>query len=201
MKTRSNDWWSRIVLTQFTDNDWKENFRMTRAFFNELVSHVAPFMSSKPDCVRAPVPLEKRVAIALYKMASCCEYRVVRNQFGVRKSTVKKYVYMFCRTIVKYYLRDYIRLPSTEEAENISRNFEARCHLPQIFGAIDGTHVPILAPKKGYRDFVNRKLWTSFNVQAIRNFQRWWYRGARVALPSSWMIGFRIKLLAYTFLT
>ncbi|CAN7945633.1 unnamed protein product, partial [Ixodes hexagonus] len=184
MKTRSNDWWDCIVLTQFTDEDWRDNFRMSHASFNELVSLMAPYMSPKPDCVRAPVPLKKRVGIALYKMASCCEYRVVGNQFGVHKSTVKKCVYMFCRTLVKHYLRDYIRLPSSEEAVIIARNFEARCHLPQIFGAIDGTHIPILAPKKGYRDFVNRKQWTSYNVQAIVD-DRGQFRSITCNVPGS----------------
>lgn len=128
---------------------------------------MAPYVPPQPDHVRAPVPLDKRVAIALYKMASCCECRVVKNQFGVHKSTVKKFMYMFCEKLVKYYPRIYIRLPQEDEAAAIARNFEAKCHLPQIFGAIDGIHIPILAPKIGYRDFVNRKMWTSYNMQAI----------------------------------
>ncbi|TNN79270.1 hypothetical protein EYF80_010515 [Liparis tanakae] len=50
--------------------------------------------------VRAPIPLEMRVAIVLYKLASCAEYRVVANQFGVHRSTVKKMVYQFCNGMV-----------------------------------------------------------------------------------------------------
>lgn len=34
-----------------------------------------------------------RVAIVLYKLASCAEYRVVVNQFGVHKTTMKTFVY------------------------------------------------------------------------------------------------------------
>lgn len=81
---------------------------------------MAPVMSPQPSYVKAPLPLDKRIAIALYKMVSCAEYRVVGNQFGVHK-----------------------------EATAIARNFEARCHLPQLFGAIDGTHIPRTALKKG----------------------------------------------------
>jgi len=41
---------------------------------------------------REPVSVKKQVTIALYKVASCSEYRVVGNVFGVYKSTVKKYL-------------------------------------------------------------------------------------------------------------
>lgn len=171
-KTRSDDWWNQIVLQQFTE-DWKDNFRMTHASFLELVSLMAPAMSPRQDYVRTPVPVSKRVAIALYKMASCCEYRVVANQFGVHKSTVKKCVYMFCRKLVKHYMNKFITLWN-EEAEAISRRFEISCHLPQILGAIDGTHIPMLAPQKGYWDFINRKMWMSCNMQG----NSWWARPA-----------------------
>lgn len=58
------------MLIQFTDEDWKDNYRMTCASYNEMVSLVAPFMNSKPEYVRAPVPFKKKAAIALYKIAS-----------------------------------------------------------------------------------------------------------------------------------
>ncbi|XP_075556579.1 uncharacterized protein LOC142588636 [Dermacentor variabilis] len=183
-KTRCDVWWCRIVLEEFTDSDWRENFRMSRASFYELVSLMRDYMSPKSGWVRAPLPLEKRVAIALYKLASCCEYRNVANQFGVHKSTVKKCFYMFCRALTKYYLKTFIMLPSAQEATAIARNFELRCHLPQVFGAIDGTHIPITAPKKGYRDFVNRKGWTSYNVQAVVD-DRGLFRSITCNVPGS----------------
>ena len=41
----------------------------------------------------------------------------------------------------------------------------SRVHLvPQVHGAIDGTHVPIRPPAEGCRDFVNRKGWPSIVV-------------------------------------
>ncbi|KAH7932414.1 hypothetical protein HPB51_029301 [Rhipicephalus microplus] len=167
MREQCQDWWDRIVATNFNDNDWRENFRMSRHNFCHLVAAVAPFMSPCENYVRTPVPLDKRVAIALYKLASCGEYRIVANQFGVHKSTVKKFFYMFCQSATTHLAKEYVKLPSANEAKKIAERFEAKCHLPQIFGAIDGTHIPITAPKTGYRDFVNRKFWVSYNVQAV----------------------------------
>lgn len=141
---------------------------MSRGSFNELVALMAPFMSPKEHCVRQPILLEKRVAIALCKMASYCEYRVVANQFGIHKSSVKKCVYMLWGTLVEDYLKEFIRLPSTQEAAAIANIFEVRCHLPHIFVANDGSHIPTKAPKKG----VNRKMWTSYNMQATVDDRR-----------------------------
>ncbi|XP_077516756.1 uncharacterized protein LOC144127727 [Amblyomma americanum] len=100
MKNRSSDWWDNIVCSNFDDGEWKENFRMSRVNFCELVAALAPFMSPECNYVREPVPVDKRIAIALYKLASCCVYRVVANQFGIHKSTVLKFLYLFCITEV-----------------------------------------------------------------------------------------------------
>uniref|UniRef100_A0A1A8JZG9 DDE Tnp4 domain-containing protein n=1 Tax=Nothobranchius kuhntae TaxID=321403 RepID=A0A1A8JZG9_NOTKU len=54
-----------------------------------------------------------------------------------------------------------------EEAKEIARRFEASHHIPQITGLIDGTHIPILPPSNGYKDFVNRKGWPSYLLQAV----------------------------------
>lgn len=88
MKIRSRDWWQRVVLMEFSDSE--ENFWMSRSSFTELCDLVRVPMSPEEFFVRAPVPLEMRVAIAFYKLGSCAEYRVIANQFGVHKSTIKK---------------------------------------------------------------------------------------------------------------
>ncbi|XP_071577858.1 uncharacterized protein [Temnothorax nylanderi] len=58
-------------------------------------------------------------------------------------------------------------MPNQDEAKYIAMQFENISHIPQILGCIDGTHIPITVPEEGYRDFVNRKGWASYNVQAI----------------------------------
>ncbi|XP_020293375.1 protein ALP1-like [Pseudomyrmex gracilis] len=116
---------------------------------------------------RETVSVKEQVAIALYKVASCSEYRVVGNVFGVHKSTVKKCFYEVVKAINKVMAPDYIIMPNQDEAKYIAMIFENVSHIPQIIGCIDGTHIPITVPEEGYRDFVNRKEWASYNVQAI----------------------------------
>ena len=114
MKVRSKDWWDRVVLMEFTDLEWRENFRNFSASFMKLCGLVQGFMSPEELTVRAPIPLNMRVAIVLYRLGSCGEYRLVANQFGIHKATVKKFVYLFCKGIVNRGILSklMLRLPS-----------------------------------------------------------------------------------------
>ncbi|XP_038152648.1 protein ALP1-like [Cyprinodon tularosa] len=124
-------------------------------------------MAPEEVTVRSPVPLIMRVAIVLYKLGSSAEYRIIANQFGISKSSVKKFVYMFCKSMITGPIKQLIRVPTDEEALEIARGFEASHHIPQILGLIDGSHIPVLPPSDGYKDFVNRKGWPSYVLQAV----------------------------------
>ena len=76
-------------------------------------------------------------------------------------------MYGVCQAICSKLLKRKIHLPDVDEALEIAqRNYEAH-KIPQIYGAIDGSHIPIRAPSDGYRDYVNRKGWTSIVLQAV----------------------------------
>uniref|UniRef100_A0A1A8JL12 DDE Tnp4 domain-containing protein n=2 Tax=Nothobranchius TaxID=28779 RepID=A0A1A8JL12_NOTKU len=167
MRVRSKDWWERVVMKEFSDPEWKESFRMTRSSFHKLCGFMEGVLSPQDETVRAPIPLEMRVAIVLYKLASCAEYRVVANQFGVHKSTVKKFVYAFCKGMVTSVIHHFIKVPTPEEALTIAHRFEQKFYIPQVFGCIDGTHIPIVPPSDRYQDFVNQKGWPSYVLQAV----------------------------------
>ncbi|XP_025157691.1 protein ALP1-like [Harpegnathos saltator] len=145
-----------------------ESFQMRKETFNELWFLLQPALEPKPVMLksREPLSVEKKVAVALYKLASCVEYRVVGNVFGIHKSTVKKCLYKVVNAINELMMKDYFQMPNTEAAE-IAMNFEKISHIPQIIGCIDGSHISILAPTEGYRDFVNRKGWPSYILQAV----------------------------------
>jgi len=48
-------------------------------------------------------------------------------------------------------------MPNEFECTMIAQVYEERTHIPQLIGAIDGTHIPVLPPADGYKDFINRK--------------------------------------------
>ncbi|KMQ84522.1 nuclease harbi1-like protein [Lasius niger] len=116
---------------------------------------------------RKPLSVEKKVAVALYYLASCCEYRVVGNVFGIYKSTVWKCMHAVIEAINTILLPKWITMPDETECKVISSFYEDLTNIPQIIGALDGTHIPILPPFEDYRDYINRKGWPSIVLQGV----------------------------------
>ncbi|XP_070398318.1 uncharacterized protein [Nothobranchius furzeri] len=174
MKVRSQDWWERVVMMEFTDTDWRENFRMSRQSFAKLCGMMERVMEPSVVTIRAPVPTAMRVAMVLYKLASCAECRLIANQFGVHKSTVKKMVYLFCHGMVDSVIKTLIRFSESRLNVNYTMyvGYTAVCILFLFFllfiiGCVDGSHIPCLPPSDGYRDFINRKGWPSYVLQGV----------------------------------
>ncbi|KAL6455329.1 hypothetical protein MHYP_G00362230 [Metynnis hypsauchen] len=95
----------------------------------------------------------------------CSKFRCFRNTiFGatVKLSMVK--IQELARRTEK---TEVWQVPNEEEALELARRFEAISRIPQIMGLIDGTHIPVLPPRDGYKDFVNRKGWPSYVLQGV----------------------------------
>ena len=117
--------------------------------------------------MRRPVSVEKRVAITLWRMATNVEYRTLAHMFGVGRSTVGKIVLEVSTAISQHLTPEFVRIPSGNELSDVVRHFEVKWGFPQCFGALDGSHIPIVAPDESPKDYYNRKGWFSINIQAL----------------------------------
>ncbi|KAK6493735.1 protein ANTAGONIST OF LIKE HETEROCHROMATIN PROTEIN 1-like, partial [Huso huso] len=163
---RSTDWWERIV-GNFTDAQWLNNFRMSQETFEYLCQRLAPTLQRSATKFRLCVPVHKRVAIALWKLATNSDYRSVGHLFGVSKATVCSCVQEFCMAVTKILLQEHMAVPSAEQFAEMSDYFDRRWGVPQCVGAIDGSHIPIIAPQHYHCDYFNRKGWHSIILQAV----------------------------------
>lgn len=87
------------------------------------------------------IPPEKVLALGLYRLAHGNSYSTIGANFGVGKSTVIEAVQDLNEAL--FDLRnEYIRFPVTE-AETIGsiETFSELSDLPNVVGAIDGTHI------------------------------------------------------------
>ena len=168
---RSQDWWQRIVLETFTDEQWLQNFRMTRCTFEWLCQRLRPHLHEKQSRWRRPLTVEHRVALVLYHLASGANYLTVGNVFGVSRTSVCFAVHRVTRAIVDHLLPDIIRYPEGGRFQEVLNGFEEKWGFPQCIGAIDGTHIPITPPAHCRSDFCNRKGWYSVNAQCIVDYQ------------------------------
>lgn len=80
------------------------------------------------------------------------------------------YVYDVCIAIITVLGPSYLKMASVAKAIALVELVEKVTGIVQSFRAIDGTHIPILPPTNGYRDFVNRKGWPSIVMQGIVDY-------------------------------
>ncbi|CAM5168244.1 unnamed protein product [Eretmochelys imbricata] len=159
----STDWWDHIVLQVWDDSQWLQNFRMCKGIFMELCDLLSPALRCKNSKMRAAFTVEKQVAIALWKLATPDSYRSVRNQFGVGKSTVGAAVMQVAHAIKDLLIS---RVATLENVQVIVDGFAAM-GFPNCGGAVDGTHIPILASEHQAGEYINRKGYFSIVLQAL----------------------------------
>lgn len=61
----------------------------------------------------------------------------------------------------------YIKWPSAQRMTDTVNGFKERWDFPQCVGAIDGTHIHIVAPSECSADYYNRKSRYSIIMQAV----------------------------------
>jgi DDE superfamily endonuclease len=109
---------------------------------------------------------DKHMLIALWYFANNDTYRSVADRFGVCESSAMqavRRVTLFLTNLAPVY----IRWPRGERLDECKSGFFARAGMPCIVGAIDGSHIPIIAPSNHPEDYINRKGFHSVLLQAV----------------------------------
>ncbi|KAK2559913.1 Rho GTPase-activating protein 18 [Acropora cervicornis] len=164
---RPQYWFDNLLNSNALNMWWKENFRVTRETFHFICTAVAPVIRRQDTILRAAIPVETRTAIGLWRLATGDSYRSCGLMFGIAKSTAigvcKDFIQALCQ------LKDqFIKFPTcpAQVREKI-QDFREKSTFPNVVGALDGTHIPIRAPKENHEDYFNRKHYYSFIVQGI----------------------------------
>ena len=83
---RTSLWWDNFLNGVTLEEEWKENFRMSRVSFFNLVSLLRPYIECQVTHMRIPVSPETQVALTLYYLSDKGRLRKVSNAFGISRS-------------------------------------------------------------------------------------------------------------------
>lgn len=109
---------------------------MSRTSFDKLCA-LLKALGKKDTNFRKAVSLEKRIAIALYALASSAEYRTIATIFGVGTSTVCTILLEFCEEVWRVLRPLYMNyFPLDRETITRSVNGFLQLGFPQCLGAI-----------------------------------------------------------------
>ena len=155
-KQKSGHWWERVV-PQFSPSDWVANFRVSSSTFSYLCDNLCEHIQRVDTMMRVAITVEKRVAIALWFLATGADFRTIAHSFGVLKFTVCLAVKEVCYSVVQVLLPQHIKVPTGQHLRDVIEGFKRDFKFPQCAGAVDGTHVPIQSPPECPADYYNRK--------------------------------------------
>ncbi|XP_074833153.1 lathosterol oxidase isoform X1 [Carettochelys insculpta] len=154
----STDWWERVVL-----GEWLWNSCMSTHTF-EICHWLAPALRHQDTCMGPALTLEKRVAIAIWKLATPDSYCSMGQQFRVDKATIGAVLREVIKAINAMLLHRVVRLGDVYKH---CRRFPGP-GLPELHWHFGWhTHPLIRAPPHSAGRYFNRKGYHSVVQQAL----------------------------------
>ena len=124
VSVRSRSQAFKVITASWSNLEWKRNFRVSKTTFQHLCSELSGCIQ-RSSTVRAAIPMEKRVAIALWRLGTNVEYRTISHLFGVGVLTACVIVHDVCKAIVDVLLTKYIKIPTGNQAMESVLGFDA----------------------------------------------------------------------------
>ena len=117
--------------------------------------------------MRGTISVESRIAMSLQRLGTGNTLCTVDEVYGVAESLISKIVRIFCKLVRVHLQGTFVQFPNPARFRILALEFEALHEIPYIIGAIDGSHIPILAHVIGGDDYYCRKSFHSALLQDI----------------------------------
>ncbi|KAJ1124124.1 hypothetical protein NDU88_002586 [Pleurodeles waltl] len=140
-------------------------YRLNRATIHELCAQLEPDLMSP---IRQPtgIPPLVQVMSVLHFLASGSFQTTVGIASGMSQPMFSKVLSRVLSALMKY-VRSYIIFPEVGELAAVKGDFYTLGHIPNVIGAIDGTHVALVPPRDREQVYRNRKSYHSMNIQVV----------------------------------
>ncbi|KAJ1199664.1 hypothetical protein NDU88_003497 [Pleurodeles waltl] len=138
-------------------------YRLDCATIQELCAHLEPDLMS---AIHHPtgIPHLVQVLSVLHFLASGSFQTTVAIASGMSQPMFSNVLSRVLSALLKH-MRSYIVFPQLDDLPTVKGDFYALGHIPNIIGAIDGTHVALVPP--GEQVYRNWKSYHSMNVQML----------------------------------
>ena len=170
MIPRPQFWFEEVWRNAVLDMYWHRYFRMRKETFEGIVQLVSPQVQRQDTQLRSAIPIQKCVAIAVWRLAAGDSYCAIGTVFGVGKLTAIEITLEFCR-VLEGLAPNFIAFPQTRDETMFaiaSFKESVNCRVPQAVGVIDGTHIEIIAPSEVNKlDYFNRNKRYSIILKGI----------------------------------
>ncbi|KAL5572429.1 hypothetical protein UlMin_022026 [Ulmus minor] len=157
VKDRSKDWWDRHNHPDFPEEEFRKDFRMSKATFELICEELDSAVIKKNTMLRDAIPVRQRVAVCIWRLATGEPLRLVSKRFGLGISTCHKLVLEVCSAIRTVLMPKFLQWPGEERMKKIKEEFENISGIPNVGGSMYTTHIPIIAPKISVAAYFNKR--------------------------------------------
>jgi hypothetical protein len=163
VKPRSTCWFEEYLFNIYTPDMFYDILRMRRRTFDRLVNDLRPFLQGQHTHWRAPIGVEKKVVVTLYKLMHGASIPLVADKAALGKSTVGDILRQVCSAISVNF-GHLIAWPVGRRLPKVAGGFQSKQGLPNCIGAIDGSHVYIASPSNTIVAADHRNRLKSFSI-------------------------------------
>ncbi|KAJ1090349.1 hypothetical protein NDU88_003482 [Pleurodeles waltl] len=130
-------------------------YRLDRATIQELCAQLEPDLMSAIHHPTGIPPLVQVLSV-LHFLASGSFQTTVAIASGMSQPMFADVLSRVLSALLKH-MRSYIMFPQVEDFPTVKGDFYALGHIPNIIGAIDGTHVALVCPRRSEQVYRNRR--------------------------------------------
>ncbi|XP_020299336.1 putative nuclease HARBI1, partial [Pseudomyrmex gracilis] len=158
------------VVDNYSSTEFQQHFRLSFEAFDYLLEQVGPLLNSagneNKQTGRPLIDPRKQLLSVIWILATPDSYRSVGEKFDMAKSSLStcfvRVINALCIIAPKI-----IKWPQRSEIDANIDKFKEICNIPNVIGVIDGTYIPIKAPKVDAEAYINRKCFYAITLQGI----------------------------------
>ena len=155
------------MLGSFNAREFKGRMRMDVLTFEYLCSTLALFMLRQDTNMRLAVHVQVKVDVSISRLATGNSMQSIVDLYRIGLSTSQLAVSQFSGVVKSVLLKKFIRWPSARVMEKFTQEFQDIHNIPYMVGAMDGSHISIVAPRLHAADYYNRKGFHSILLQGV----------------------------------
>lgn len=140
-RLRSDNFWQHVMSADFDAQDWLHNFHLSRATFEHARDLLRDHIATHDTAWRPATPVEKKVAVFLWRLCNNCHYKVLSQLFGVGRSSACLILKEAIQALILHVMPRVIK-----PCENTPSFFEEVYGLPGCHGVICSTYIPVSPP-------------------------------------------------------
>ncbi|KAK4307202.1 hypothetical protein Pmani_021018 [Petrolisthes manimaculis] len=156
------------IFNVYNDSEFRKRYRLDQQGFLYVTELIREVIANRTERSHAVTP-EMKVALTLRYFATGKMQLCNADDFGLSQPTISRAISQTVDALTApHIITRFIDFPTNPmEIQRIQADFYRIAGFPGVVGAIDGTHVKIVAPHDYEEVYVNRKNVHSINVQVV----------------------------------